>query len=149
MPDSTFKVPLVGNGGGLEAGQRLYEEELALALRNHALPLEGLRYDVTPTGMHYTLIHYDIPAIDPSSWRLELKGFSRTPLQLSLRDLQGRPVQTLRVTIECAGDGRALLQPRPLSQPWLNGAVGTADWTGTPLRSLLEEAGLEDDAVEL
>ncbi len=32
------------------------------------------------------------------------------------------------VTFECAGNGRALLQPRPLSQPWLTEAVGTAEW---------------------
>jgi DMSO/TMAO reductase YedYZ molybdopterin-dependent catalytic subunit len=53
------------------------------------------------------------------------------------------------VTMECAGNGRARLAPRPISQPWLTEAIGTAEWTGTPLRPILEEAGLEDDAVEL
>lgn len=53
------------------------------------------------------------------------------------------------MTLECAGDGRALLQPRPISQPWLSGAVGTAEWTGTPLRFLLEEAGLREGVSEL
>src|SRR5207253_8414602 len=60
-----------------------------------------------------------------------------------------RPERTLTVTLECAGDGRALLQPRPISQPWLTGAVGTAEWTGTPLRSLLEEAGIGDGVREV
>ena len=46
------------------------------------------------------------------------------------------------VTFECAGNGRALLQPRPLSQPWLTEAVGTAEWAGTPLKPLLDEAGV-------
>ncbi|HTE83678.1 MAG TPA: sulfite oxidase [Dehalococcoidia bacterium] len=147
--DPTHDIPMVGDGGGLEVSKQLYEEELALALRNHALPLEGLRYDVTPTGMHYTLVHYDIPAFDASSWRLEVSGRVRTPLRLGLPELQSRPRQTLRVTLECAGDGRALLDPRPLSQPWLTGAVGTAEWTGTPLAPLLAEAGLADDAVDL
>jgi DMSO/TMAO reductase YedYZ molybdopterin-dependent catalytic subunit len=45
------------------------------------------------------------------------------------------------VTLECAGNGRARISPRPLSQPWLVEAVGTAEWTGTSLRPLLEEAG--------
>src|SRR5207249_8777259 len=62
---------------------------------------------------------------------------------------QTRPSRTLRVTMECAGDGRALLQPRPVAQPWLVGAVGTADWRGTPLRGLLEEAGLVSGAQEV
>jgi sulfane dehydrogenase subunit SoxC len=45
------------------------------------------------------------------------------------------------VTMECAGNGRARLDPRPVSQPWLHEAIGTGAWTGTPLRGLLEEAG--------
>ena len=52
-------------------------------------------------------------------------------------------------TFECAGNGRALLQPRPLSQPWLTEAVGTAEWAGTPLKPLLDEAGVREQAVEV
>jgi sulfane dehydrogenase subunit SoxC len=54
------------------------------------------------------------------------------------------------VTMECAGNGRALLPAlRPQSQPWLAEAVGTGAWTGTPLAPILSEAGLDDDAVEV
>ena len=49
-------------------------EELQLAARNHGMPLEALRWPVTPVGLHYLLIHYDIPAVDPAAWRLELGG---------------------------------------------------------------------------
>jgi DMSO/TMAO reductase YedYZ molybdopterin-dependent catalytic subunit len=143
------QIPVVGNGSGLEAGERLFREELQLAFRNKAIPLEALRYDVTPTGLHYTLIHYDIPYVDATAWRLSVGGEVRRPLSLSLDDLQRRPARTLRVTLECAGDGRALLAPRPLSQPWLSGAVGNSEWTGTPLRPLLEEVGLEPSVVEI
>src|SRR5204862_1112722 len=51
--------------------------------------------------------------------------------------------------MECAGNGRARLDPRPVSQPWLLEAVGTARWAGTPLRPLLEEAGVGEGAVEV
>ncbi len=51
--------------------------------------------------------------------------------------------------MECAGNGRARLEPRPLSQPWLVEAIGTATWTGTPLAGLLDEAGLRPGTVEL
>src|SRR5205823_3336191 len=68
----------------------------------------------------------------------------------SLDDLRARPTIELEVTMECAGNGRALLPgPRPLSQPWLAEAVGTAAWLGTPLAPLLAEAGPLDDAVEV
>ena len=45
--------------------QALTAEELGLAARNHAMPLEALRYPVTPVGMHYLLTHFDIPVVDP------------------------------------------------------------------------------------
>ncbi|WP_442819664.1 hypothetical protein [Streptomyces sp. NBC_00841] len=44
-----------------EPGEGISPEELALAARNHGLPLEALRYDITPPGLHYVLVHYDIP----------------------------------------------------------------------------------------
>jgi sulfane dehydrogenase subunit SoxC len=113
------------------------------------LPLEALSYDVTPAGLHYLLIHYDIPVVDPAGWRLSVGGSVRRGLSLSLEELIARPAVTSAVTLECAGNGRAALSPRPLSQPWLLEAVGTAEWTGTPLRGLLEEAGVGESASEV
>jgi DMSO/TMAO reductase YedYZ molybdopterin-dependent catalytic subunit len=124
-------------------------EELQLAARNHGMPLEALRYPVTPVGLHYLLIHYDIPVVDPATWRLRIGGAVENPLELTLDDLRTRPVLEQAVTLECAGNGRALLAPRAVSQPWLQEAVGTARWRGTPLAGLLEEAGLRDSAVEV
>jgi DMSO/TMAO reductase YedYZ molybdopterin-dependent catalytic subunit len=121
-------------------------EELALAARNHGLPLEALRYDVSPPGLHYVLVHYDIPMIDAGSYRLEIDGLVDEPLSLTLADLQQHPASTARVTFECAGNGRARMHPRPISQPWLVEAVGTADWTGVRLRTLLQRAGVNDGA---
>jgi DMSO/TMAO reductase YedYZ molybdopterin-dependent catalytic subunit len=122
--------------------------ELRLAARNHGLPLEALRYPITPAGLHYLLIHYDIPPVDPAAFRLELDGAVEKPLSLSLDELKARERVTLPITFECAGNGRALLSPRPLSQPWLTEAVGTAEWGGTPLAPLLEEAGVAPGALE-
>jgi sulfane dehydrogenase subunit SoxC len=124
-------------------------EELQLAARNHGMPLEALRHDVTPLGLHYLLVHYDIPWVDLRDWRLEVGGAVERPLTLSMDDLRLRPTATEAVTMECAGNGRALLEPRPVSQPWLREAVGTGEWTGTPLGLLLAEAGVADDAVEV
>src|SRR3954453_17575923 len=120
-------------------------DELGLAARNHGFPLEMLREPITPAGLHYLLIHFDIPAVDVATWRLEAGDTSFT-----LRDLQARERVTLPVTLECAGNGRALLEgERAASQPWLIEAVGRAEWTGTPLAPLLRETGLADDAVEI
>ncbi len=124
-------------------------EELQLAARNHGMPLETLREAVTPVGLHYLLIHYDIPQVDAASWALTVDGRVERELKLGLDDLRARPVAEVVATMECAGNGRAKLEPRPVSQPWLLEAVGTGRWRGTPLAALLEEAGVGDGAVEV
>jgi len=124
-------------------------EELQLSGRNHSIPLEALKHDITPIGLHYLLIHFDIPKVDAETWQLDVGGLVEKPLALTLADVKARPPRTMPVTLECAGNGRALMEPRPLSQPWLEGAVGTAEWTGTPLAPLLEEAGLAAEAKEI
>jgi DMSO/TMAO reductase YedYZ molybdopterin-dependent catalytic subunit len=124
-------------------------DELRLAARNHGMPLESLRWDITPPGLHYLLIHYDIPAIDPTTFDLVIDGLVATPLSLDLDAIRSRPRVSAVVTLECAGNGRARLLPRPVSQPWLTEAVGTARWGGTPLADLLQEAGIAEEAVDV
>jgi sulfane dehydrogenase subunit SoxC len=149
QPEGEKRFVTVGDGSGLEQEDRFHRQELQLAFRNRGMPLEGLRYPVTPTGMHYLLIHFDIPDVDVNAWRLEVQGLVARPLRLALKDVQARPAVTVPVTMECAGNGRALLSPRSIGQPWLVEAIGTAEWTGTPLRGVLEDAGVDDRAVEI
>lgn len=130
-----------------EAG--ITPQELAMAARNHGMPLEALRYDLTPPGLHYLLVHYDIPALDPDTYALTVEGAVAEPLQLSMVDLDAFPARTEIVTLECAGNGRARLLPRPVSQPWLFEAVGTAAWSGVAVADLLEAAGPDPAAVEV
>ena len=139
----------VGDGSGLAQEDTFHKEEVQLALRNRGMPLEGLRYPITPTGMHYLLVHYDIPAVDVRAWRLIVGGLVSNSLSLNLDEIKERPSSTVSVTMECAGSGRAHLTPRAISQPWLLEAIGTAEWTGTPLRGVLAEAGVSDEAVDI
>jgi len=132
-----------------EPNEGISLDELRMATRNHGMPLEMLRHDVTPFGLHYVLVHYDIPTLDHDAFCLEIDGSVERPLVLDLQALQDRPQTTLTVTMECAGNGRARLTPRPVSQPWLDEAIGTAEWTGTPLAPLLDEAGILDGAVDV
>ena len=104
------------------------------------MPLEALREPITPVGLHYLLIHYDIPHVDPASWRLTVDGAVDHELSLDLGALRARPATELASTMECAGNGRARLEPRPISQPWLLEAVGTGRWRGPSLAGLLQEA---------
>jgi sulfane dehydrogenase subunit SoxC len=125
------------------------QDELRLAARNHGMPLEALRWPITPVGLHYLLIHYDVPLVDPAGFQLEIGGAVERPFALTLDELRSRPAVEIVSTFECAGNGRALLAPRPVSQPWLDEAVGTARWWGVPLAALLEEAAPSRDAVDV
>ncbi|CAN5919662.1 hypothetical protein BH23ACT10_BH23ACT10_35390 [soil metagenome] len=134
---------------GTVATDQITREELQLATRNHGMPLEAMRYDITPVGLHYLLVHYDIPMVDGDAWQLTIDGAVERPVTLSLDDLRAREVVTRPVTMECAGNGRARLTPRALSQPWLLEAIGNGEWTGTPLWPLLDDAGLSPAVVDI
>src|SRR5262245_35535405 len=90
---------------------RFTAEEVALAARNRGMPLEALRYDVTPAGLHYLLIHFDIPPMDEAAG-VRLDGLFRNATTFSLEELKALPAVTQRVTLECAGNGRGHLSPR-------------------------------------
>ena len=139
MAAETRRPPIVG---------RYTREELALAGRNSGMPLEALRYDVTPAGLHYLLIHFDIPEA-VAGWTVTVEGRVRAPRAWPVDELQRLPAVTRRVTMECAGNGRGQMSPRYPSMPWLEEGVSTAEWTGVPLRVLLEAAGLGADAREI
>lgn len=125
-------------------------EEVRLANRNSGTLLESLHHELTPVGLHYLLNHFDVPFVPSAEdWALDIDGLVDRPLKLTLADLKRCPERTLRVTLECAGNGRATILPRNQSQPWHHEAVGTAEWTGTPLGPLLERAGLADKARDV
>ncbi len=148
MTSTASPAPAGGHSADPTDGPLTFDE-LELAFRNRGMPLEAMRHDVTPTGLHYLVIHWDIPAADDASWTVAVEGAVRRRLRLAMNDLRSRPRVTLPVTMECAGNGRARLTPRPQSVPWLTEAIGTAEWSGTPLWPILEEAGLAEDAVEV
>jgi DMSO/TMAO reductase YedYZ molybdopterin-dependent catalytic subunit len=128
---------------------RFTAEELSLAARNRGMPLEALRYDLTPPGLHYLLAHFDIPQVDERAWRLKVYGKVRNSLEIPMDELRAMPARTLRVTLECAGNGRGQLSPRYPSVPWMEEGVSTAEWTGTPLAPLLRRAGLGEAARDI
>ena len=104
---------------------------------------------VMPNAHFYVRNHFDIPKLDPASWRLQVKGLFERSLSLSLHDLQEMPSQTLVVTLECAGNGRSRLAPPVEGEKWAYGAVSTAEWTGVPLREVIDRAGLKSSPREL
>jgi DMSO/TMAO reductase YedYZ molybdopterin-dependent catalytic subunit len=117
--------------------------------RNCETPISELAGGLTPQASFYVRNHFDAPTLDPSSWRLDVIGLVERPLMLHLADLQEMRSQTLTVTLECAGNGRAFLHPPTEGEPWGLGAVSTAAWTGVPLSDVLDRAGFTAQAREV
>lgn len=148
--NSPNTIPFLNPQKTLHQGTEFAAFEVALANRNSGTLLETLRHDLTPVGAHYLLNHFDVPYVtDSSDWALTIAGAVSNPVTLKLDDIKSLPRHTEPVTLECAGNGRALMSPRWPSQPWAQEAVGTAEWTGTPLAPLLDQAGISSDAVEV
>jgi len=87
----------------------------------------------------YVVQHYGQPELDLSSYSLRITGMVDNPMELSLQDLMGRDVVELDAGWECGGNRETIM----------NGLVGNARWRGVSLRSLLEQAGIQDGAKEV
>ena len=106
---------------------------------------------LTPVGSFFVRNHAPTPTIDTAGWTLRVEGPGvERPLELSYEELSDMPQVSLVRALECAGNGRAFfaeMQGRqPEGTPWRLGAVGVAEWTGVPLREVLQRAGLKASA---
>jgi len=124
-------------------------EEAVLAFRCHGFHLEMLDRPITPLGSHYVLIHFDIPTLQAENYAITVGGRVNKELTLTLEDVKARPAVKQPTIMECAGVGRSYAHPRSIYVPWFSEPMGVYEYTGTPLRPILEEAGLLDDATEV
>ena len=106
--------------------------------------------DVTPADKMFIRNNGGIPdrfAADARTWRLKIEGEVNTPFDLSLGEIESRfETVTLRLQMECGGNGRAGFVPETRGNQWANGAISNAEWTGVRLRDLLRAAGMKDTA---
>lgn len=116
---------------------------------NSETPLDRVSSWVTPNRFFFVRNHFPIPAIDLATWRLTLGGCVERPRDWSYEELSALPERTIFSTMECAGNGRSFLTPHVHGVQWGAGAVGHAEWTGVPLRLLLEQAGIKPGTKEI
>jgi sulfite oxidase len=142
--------------GALSAASTLacpsFAEELLLqhgaAPQNLATPLEALDRLITPSPVFFVRSHFGPPALDPAR-RLRISGLVQTPLDLDLAALRRFPEITLTAVLQCAGNGRALHEPRVPGVQWIHGAMGQATWTGVRLKDVLDRARPSADAAHV
>jgi DMSO/TMAO reductase YedYZ molybdopterin-dependent catalytic subunit len=112
-------------------------------------PAAILERFITPNELFYVRNHFPPVEAAPGNWRLRVEGAIDQPFDIEIDELMSLPSRTVLATLECAGNGRALLTPAANGVQWERGAVGTAHWTGLPLGVLLQRARLRAEAVEV
>jgi DMSO/TMAO reductase YedYZ molybdopterin-dependent catalytic subunit len=95
---------------------------------------------LTPADEFFIISHYNTPALDLASHRLDIGGLVARPQSLTMADLRARPRREVTFTMECSGN---------TGLPFLIGAVGNARWTGAPLAPLLQRAGILEEGIEV
>ncbi len=116
---------------------------------NAEASITNLDAALTPTPEFYVRSNFAVPPLDAATHRIQVGGAVERGLSLSVAELRSLGTRTLATTMECAGNNRMGLAPLPSGEPWQVGAVSTGEWTGVPLRRVLERAGVRADAVEI
>jgi DMSO/TMAO reductase YedYZ molybdopterin-dependent catalytic subunit len=116
---------------------------------NLEMPFSALDSFLTSTKSFYVRTHFPIPAIDRDAWCLYVEGEVEKPFAINYEQLMTLESLTAPVTLECAGNNRNFLDPKVKGVQWRLGAVGTADWTGVPLATLLDRAIPKANAREV
>jgi DMSO/TMAO reductase YedYZ molybdopterin-dependent catalytic subunit len=117
--------------------------------QNLEFPFASLDSFLTPNKLFYVRNHFAAPKLDVETWRLQVKGAVKKPLELTHAEILNLPARTIPVTLECVGNGRAFLDPKAKGVQWQLGAVSTAEWAGVTLASILERAGLQSGALDV
>jgi sulfane dehydrogenase subunit SoxC len=111
-------------------------------------PHQLLRGIITPNGLHFTIMHGGIPDIDPAQHKLVIHGMVRQPLEFTLDNLMRYQMVSRVGFTECGGNSAPLFSNEPIQANLqaLHGLSSCAEWTGVPLATLLDEAGVDPKA---
>ena len=117
---------------------------------NVETPVHLLDDAVTPISKMFIRNNGLLPnaPIDVNTWTLTINGESvRAPKTYTLADLKKRfKYHTYQLVLECGGNGRSGFEPQTTGNPWDQGAVSCAAWTGVRLKDILADVGLKTDA---
>lgn len=105
---------------------------------------------ITPNKFMFIRNNGRIPeSVDAEKWELTIDGESvLNSKTYTLSELKSKfPQHTYQLTLECGGNGRSEFDPPAKGNQWTIGAVSCANWTGIRLRDVLEDVGIESDAV--
>ena len=113
-------------------------------------PADMLDDDVTPTEKLFVRNNGQTPEIsgDPKAWKIKIDGEVDKPMEITVGELMSKfPSVTLKLMLECGGNGRSFFSPEARGNQWTNGGAGCPEWTGVRLADVLKAAGLKSTAI--
>lgn len=116
---------------------------------NYSAPLAQVQGTVVSNELFFLRSNNKPPDVTPGNWSVRVDGRVKQPLTLDLRAIQAMPSVTHEVWLECAGNSRKRWNPPGEGNQWDDQAVSDARFTGVPLSTILDQAGVESDAVEV
>lgn len=134
---------------GLDSAREVDIEEL-IPIRgwDEATPLSALQAEPMPTELFYIRSEFGVPKADVNTWKVTVDGLVDAPQAFTLDELRALDEISEVVIVECAGNGRTLLDPLPEGVPWNLGAVSIGEFSGVPLFRVLEQVEPSDGVVE-
>jgi sulfite oxidase len=106
--------------------------------------------DTTPTSKFFIRQNGTPPeaAANADGWKLTIDGEVNKPVEITVGELKKRfRAQTLRMVLECGGNGRSFFSPPASGNQWTNGGAGCAEWTGVSLADVLRTAGVKPSGI--
>lgn len=92
---------------------------------------------ITPNEEFYLTSYRSPPTIRVNDWTLSVKGLVDRPNHFTYEELLAKPTVSQIVTLECVGNTVA------------GEFISTAEWTGIPLRTLLDEACVHAEGYDV
>ncbi len=111
--------------------------------------LPSLVEETTPTEKFFIRSHFAVPQLRAEEWRLSIDGTVERPLVLTFDEFRQLPHREVVATMECAGNSRSTVRPKPEGVLWGHGAISTGRWRGVPLRTVLDRVGVRPSAKEV
>ena len=105
---------------------------------------------VTPIDKMFIRNNGLVPeTIDIDNWTLTIDGESvKKSKSYTIKELKKKFKEySYNLVLECGGNGRSGFTPSASGNPWGQGAVHCAKWTGVRLKDILKDVGIKDDAV--
>jgi len=147
MPESEYGMP-----SKFESHVRRRRSDVLVNKQNYSdwsmTPLHQQHGMVTPNGLIYERHHNGVPEIDPERHRFVIHGMVRQPLEFTMSDLMKYPSVSRFYFMECSGNGLTdWLKASSKTVQQTHGLLSCAQWTGVPVSTLLQEAGVSPGAT--